>query len=526
MSSHETEVDFEEEKRDAMGSRSIWADTGKIEEEIPAWLGSAPDITDSMVSREYDADVVVIGAGIAGISAARAAAEEGASVIVIEQSPRITVRGMVFGCVDSRVHKAAGCRIDKMELLNLIMRRMGNRPNARLWKMWLDESGEAFDWFEAPLIETGIEFKRHLQYWPNPDSYVRERELYPQYCAGIEFEDWYGACKAHYMKSVRHGAKYFFNTAAQLLIRENNRVTGVYALSEEGEFIKYKSKNGVILATGDYGANKEMARTLCPEFYNTLGLVASRTSAGMGHKMAIWAGGMMEEGPHAHISHSFPGSFVMGTTAALNLNAKGDRYMNEDVPGQTFTNQIIRQPFKFGWQIFDSDWERMLFNQNIAHGAIDINTYDRDRINAQLEDAKQGKARNIEAADTIEELIKKTGMPFDRAHASINRYNELCRIGRDEDFGKRSDRLYPIKNPPFFAAKSFVARGVICGGITVDEQCRVLEKDTWEPIGGLWAVGNTGGGRYYCDYPVSPVCATSHGTAVTFGRHVGRAAAR
>ena len=51
MSSHETEVDFEEEKRDAMGSRSIWADTGKIEEEIPAWLGSAPDITDSMVSR-------------------------------------------------------------------------------------------------------------------------------------------------------------------------------------------------------------------------------------------------------------------------------------------------------------------------------------------------------------------------------------------------------------------------------------------------------------------------------------------
>jgi len=80
--------------------------------------------------------------------------------------------------------------------------------------------------------------------------------------------------------------------------------------------------------------------------------------------------------------------------------------------------------------------------------------------------------------------------------------------------------------PPFYACKSFIARGMITGGVVVDEECQVLEKDTWQPLGGLYAIGNVGGGRYYCDYPVSPVCATSHGTAVTFGRHVGTAAAK
>jgi succinate dehydrogenase/fumarate reductase flavoprotein subunit len=494
----------------------------------PSWLGSAPGITDDMCIREYQSDVVVVGAGIAGISAARAVTDEGKSVAVIEQTSGITIRGMVFGCVNSRMHIEAGCVTDKtgkMELLNLIMRRMGNRPNARLWKMWLDQSGAAFDWFTDALLQAGHDLRAHIQYWPTPPKYDMTKELYPQYCAGIEFEDFQGACRVHYERSVSQGAVYFFETTAQELCMQNGRIAGVYAEDKNGNLIKFKAKNGVILAAGDYGYNAEMAKALCPEFYNTLGLSAAKTSTGLGHKMAIWAGGMMEEGPHAHISHSFPGFAVLGTSAALNINAKGDRYMNEDVPGQTFTNQIIRQPFKFGWQIFDSDWPKMLDNQNIAHGAVDINRFDRARIEQAIKAAKEGKGRLLETADTLEELIEKTGLPKERTLRTIARYNELCRMGFDEDFGKRPDRMFPVEKPPFFANKSMIAKGVICGGVVVDETCKVLNRDTWDPIPGLWAVGNVGGGRYYCDYPVSPVCATSHGTAVTFGRHAGREAA-
>jgi succinate dehydrogenase/fumarate reductase flavoprotein subunit len=525
MSGKRAEVDFEEVERDEFGAEPDAPDTGEIDDEAPPWLGIAPEIREHDVVLSHSCDVIVIGAGIAGLSAARAASEARAEVIIIEQSPRISIRGMVFGCVDSRIHKAAGCSIDKMELLNLIMRRMGNRPNARLWKMWLDESGSAFDWFHDALLETGDDFGPELNYWPPPPKYDRSRELYPSYQSGIQFRDWYGACKVQYNKSLNQGAKYFFNTEAIRLIEERGQITGVYARGADGRMFKFNAKNGAILATGDYGHNKAMAKTLCPEFYNTLGLVAAKTSTGVGHKMAIWAGGMMEEGPHAHISHSFPGSMITGTAAALNLNMRGDRYMNEDVPGQAFTNQIVRQPFKTGWQIVDGDWERMLDNQNIAHGATDINNVSRDMFQKQFELAREGKGWNIEIADTLEELIEKTGLPKERASAAVARYNEMCEKGADEDFGKRTDRLYPIVKPPFIAFRSMIARGMICGGVAVDEECRVLAKNTWEPIGGLWAIGNVGGGRYYCDYPVSPVCATSHGTAVTFGRHVGYAAA-
>ena len=526
MAENKIKVDFEEETRDPFGGVPDAPDTGLIDEDRPAWLGYAPGIKEEDVTAAHECDVLVLGAGIAGISAARAAAEAGANVIVVEQSKSISIRGKVFGCVDSHIHKELGCETDKMDLLNLIMRRMGWRPNARLWKMWLDESGEAFDWFEAPAVKSGLEFGQHLQYWPNPPKYDRSRELFPQYCAGIEFDDWYGACKLHYNESVAHGAKYFFRTTAAELIKSEKGIMGAYATAEDGSLLKFTARKAVILATGDYGHNKEMAKALCPEFYNTLGLVASKWSTGMGHKMAIWAGGMMEEGPHAHISHSFPGSFVMGTTATLDLNANGDRFMNEDVPGQIFTNQIIRQPFKYAWQIYDSNWADMLDNQNIAHGAIDINLNSPEKLEKSFEAAREGKGWNMVAADTLEELIEKTGMPKERALESIRRYNELCEKGVDEDFGKRGDRMYALVKPPFYACKSFIARGMITGGVVVDEECRVLEKDTWKPLGGLYAIGNTGGGRYYCDYPVSPVCATSHGTAVTFGRHVGMAAAK
>ncbi|NCC69135.1 MAG: FAD-binding protein, partial [Clostridia bacterium] len=292
--------------------------------ESGGWLGTAPGITDDMCNAEkaMTADVVVVGAGIAGISAARAAAEEGASVIVIEQAAAITVRGLVFGCVDSRVHKAAGCTYDNMEIVNEVMKRCGNRPNARLWKMWAEESGAAYDWFEDALIEEGGDYGQFLEYWPNPPKYDNSTEYYKQYCTGVEFVDWIGAVTVQYNRSVDAGAVYLFSTPAVELVKKNGAVKGVYAQDADGDYIRVSANNGVILSTGDYGANEAMVKELCPEFlFATGGVTTIATSTGYGHRMAIWAGGMMEPGPHAHMCHTFPGFGVLGTTATLQLNA-------------------------------------------------------------------------------------------------------------------------------------------------------------------------------------------------------------
>ena len=121
--------------------------------DVPAWLGTAPGITDDMCAETMEADVVVIGAGVSGIAAARAASEAGASVIVLERMETITIRGQVFGCLDSKLHKELGAEYDKQEVVNEICVAQGNRVNGALWTKWANESGPAFDWFESIVDE-------------------------------------------------------------------------------------------------------------------------------------------------------------------------------------------------------------------------------------------------------------------------------------------------------------------------------------------------------------------------------------
>ena len=496
-----------------------------VPEEIPAWLGEAPGITDDMCEADMpEADVVIVGAGVAGIAAARAAVEDGASVIVLEQTADPTVRGLVFGALDSQFQKDLGCSYDKQEVVNEICRSMGNRVNASLWKKWADESGETFDWFESVLDESDTHF---LEFWPNPEAYDNSTELRKQYCTGIEFVDWVGAVMKQYNKSVEEGAVYMFNTPAVELAKEDGVITGVYAQKEDGSYIKVLAKNGVILTTGDYGHNVEMVKALCPEFYRNCGNNGHslETSMGYGHRMAIWAGGMMEPGPHAHMDHTFADMFGIGNAAALNLNAKGKRYMNEDCDGQSFTNQMVRQPGMFGIQVFDNNWQEMVKHQAISHGMPNPVTMDFEATQAMFDGALENPNPFFAAANTLDELFEIMGLPVEQAKASVERYNELCHAGKDEDFGKRADRMYPVETPPFYAAHSILATGVMTAGVVVDENLKVLDAN-YDPIPHLWAAGNVAGGRYACEYPVAPVVATSHGTAITFGRSCGRQAAK
>ncbi len=495
------------------------------------WLGSAPGITDEQCDSTKTADVIIVGAGVAGISAARSALEEGASVIVVEQSASYTVRGLCFGALDSKLQKELGCKYDNMEIVRELQKYSGNRSNMALLTKWANESGETFDWFEEVLKEDGRDFGYYLAMWPNPENFDNTTEYYKQYCTSIQFTDWVGAIEAQYNKAVALGADFQFNTPAKQLAVVDGVVKGVYAQDASGNYIKFEATKGVILATGDYGHNEAMLKELCPEFYRACGVTKIETSNGDGHKMAIWAGGMMEPGPHAHMSHAFAGGFGgIGSTAALQLNAHGKRFMNEDVPGQSYTNQIIRQPGAFGVQFWDANWEEMIMHQSIGHGNLDVALLDeaalqtmRDRFAAALA-AEEPASFGTVAANTIEELLDIVGLPKETALAEIERYNELCENGADVDFGKRADRMFPVKTAPFYANKSLVAAGVITAGVVVDETLKVLDEN-YNPIPGLWAVGNVAGGRYGVDYPT--ICpATSHGTAITFGRSAGREVAK
>ena len=107
---------------------------------------------------------------------------------------------------------------------------------------------------------------------------------------------------------------------------------------------------------------------------------------------------------------------------------------------------------------------------------------------------------------------------------TVERYNELAHAGKDADFSKVSTRLFPVENPPYYAVP-FGDSGmlVLIGGIDCDVDCRALDAEK-NPVPGLFVAGNTMGGRFLVDYPVT-VAGASHSMAMSFGRLAGRKAA-
>jgi predicted oxidoreductase len=109
---------------------------------------------------------------------------------------------------------------------------------------------------------------------------------------------------------------------------------------------------------------------------------------------------------------------------------------------------------------------------------------------------------------------------------TITRYNAAYAANFDEEFGVEHDRMWPLLQAPYyFASFPIIAAAVTTSGVIVDGELRVFKADDYKPIPGLWAVGNTAGGRYAGDYPVQGAAGTSHGTAITFGKSAGYDAA-
>ena len=128
-------------------------------------------------------------------------------------------------------------------------------------------------------------------------------------------------------------------------------------------------------------------------------------------------------------------------------------------------------------------------------------------------------------AETLEELIVKTGLPADTALASVEQYNRLCEKGEDTDYGKRKDRLFAVKQGPFYAAKFTPAVMIAAmGGIQSDEEAHCYDTEG-AIIPGLYVAGNVQGNRVAVDYPLT-VPGLSHSLALVYGRIAVESAVR
>lgn len=563
-----------------------------------AWLGEPPEIADSDVAETIDVDVVILGSGHSGVGAAMGATDAGLSTAVIEQmawdmfvdeegtganmsgwygedighvnSQFLIDRG--FGPYDTGeitqefVKRAAGrcnpqvisafvqnsgAMLDRMhEIYDMYPEeRQANDSNVYLNSMFLsvgDEPGyyDLSDVFAYPLCNT---HRAHF-----------DDVTYP--IVGGGYKTW--PCNAQFMcyqgnsiefvhkYIVKHaqenGATYYFeHTGLKLAQNEDGDVTGLYAKDKDGNIKLFRAKMGVILCAGDFIGNPQMCWALLNEgmeWGERAGYTADDWSSegnrrGDGHKMACWAGGMIEPSPRGWMAIGGAASGPWGSAPLLSLNAKGKRYMNE-ASIQLGIPISLRQPTGISCYVTDAKWAQTVGRAPLDHGAPNFgyeswwDAVEEDMANYvtgpegfQVHGAAVGQSMTgtVYAADTLEELADYLGYEGEAKQTfldSIARYNELCAAGADTDFGKEASYMVPVDEPPFYGGTSSVSHSmspmmVTLSGMVTDEYQNVLDKE-WNPIKGLYAAGNCLGGRYGLSYN-TPFAGNSVGMALTNG---------
>ncbi|MBN1316431.1 MAG: FAD-dependent oxidoreductase [Anaerolineales bacterium] len=497
-----------------------------------------PDpIPDSDIKETVTTDILVIGAGTSGLPAAIRAKEAGAEVIVIDKFVTSRYGGGDNSIINSRLQKKLGIEVDPDEVCLALQKYANNWTNQALIRLWADHSGEYMDWLMDMTEAQGLEWS--IAQWPRPAHFDNSTEYYEEFptchnIAGGTLINGVGAqgtiLKVEREKFAELGGEIRFETRAKQLIKENGRVTGAIAQDKDGNYIKFVTNKAVILATGCYAGNREMMQKYCASsydlFFNGFNLYetqqpelmeakqagAEPNNYGDGHMMCLWIGGQMQVSPHAPVSHALTRPF--GPCAFLAVNTLGERFHNEDVTSQGISNQLYFQPGNISYHIFDSKWP-----EQIPYMGVGL----MKTIGEVSEEQIASINENTMHADTIEELAALVELPADALKATIERYNELCEKGHDDDYGKRMDRMYPISTPPYFVGQSFRMALVVLGGLRTNNKLQLLDGDM-NVIPGIYLVGNTVGDRFALDYPT--MCpGLTHGMAGTHGYLVGSWAA-
>lgn len=512
----------------------------------------APDpITEEEISGEEDCDVLVVGAGLAGTCATMAALEEGTKVITIDKTNGASPvgRGVHIAGFHTKVQQklVEEGLLEEPDYSNVVRRwinwAQGRVKEPLLWE-FAHKSGACFDWLYDIATANGMEALLWNGYYKGPDytEYPVTHIFYQadKYEETVNFTFYQGAgvgdvygnaalMPVLYNVVEQKGGAIRWSTKCERLVREENGpVTGAIVSNEDGSYTKINAKS-VVIAAGDYAADEEMLKYYSPMTAYAMDArwyMPPNCDTGDMHKQAVWIGGAMQKSePHAAVMHL---DFGAASYGFLHVNWEGKRYKNEDVNTQSKSVTKALQTHKEAFCIYDSHGLEQVKEQidNNLGGGLQWGQltqpvgaeYNLEAQKLVLEgEVADGKTYQ---ADTLEDLAAQMGVPAENLVAAVNRYNELCDLGKDLDFGKRPEVMGKIVEPPFYAGKLEADLLTMCGGLRTDLDCHVLDSDD-QPIEGLYVCGSTAGEFFGAgDYPTY-VPGIGHGRCVTFGRIAG-----
>ncbi len=518
------------------------------------WLGEAPEIKDSEITETLDTEILVVGCGTGGWIATMTAAEEGAKVLVVEKRETPTGIREDIGSIDSKLQLASfgeypRFQIDKMEALQDIVRYASGYVDSDLVKVWINESGELVDWLTNLMESTGdwemtLEGsvgntdhpERDKAYATGHSPHKTEQGNTKEVTTNSTFTDF---CDA------TGNVTWKFSTALVKLDQDSNgKVTGIIAQDlTDNHYIRVKASKGVIMATGGYATNTEMMLALQPMTMKMKANVPiGSTADGSGIKAMLWAGGEMDP---CHASMMFNRCAVLPTETAgyqtngkwfwfgeqpfLKVNLNGDRFCNESGPYEFMLHSMYMQPMHTYVDIFDANNKQYCeqFEEvgccrlfKFDNGALSNRDYDSCWASMVEGENSMLATGHLVQADTLEDLAKQLNIPADNLVASVERYNELCAKGVDEDYGKAPHRMTPVDTAPFYGVRTCAWHLTTMDGCRINTNMQVLREDG-TVIEGLYATGDCTGGFFANNYP-NLFTGLACGRTMTFGRRAAK----
>lgn len=445
---------------------------------------------------EKTVDVVVLGAGGAGVAAAIEAYDAGASVTLLEKMPQIggttaTSQGMI-GAYESKFTKERDVHYTFEEMYGNLMNNASYRLDPELTRVTIEQSGETIDWMAERL---GMSFYDVIVgYGPLQMMHLVEG-------AG-------GAMKTAMETALAgSGVELMLETrATEILMNEDGSVRGVKATCGADTVIIYAK--AVVVATGGYANNPELTVRLDPEKGGTWGIgfpgatgdgliMASNVGAALTH-----TGDMMcvlkdyeimseHEGTSATASVS---SFISRNNTVL-LAADGKRFVNEKDIG--YMTQKLNSP------VFDQ-----MHRDGLGYvWAIS------DKASLDAKGVKRGLDMEFITADTFEELAEKMGLDAATVAETLNNYNLYCETGHDPEFGRL---LLEKLEAPYCAVKVVPCEIITYGGIARNVNAEVIRADG-TVIPGLYTAGEASANSAYMGFTLT--------NAYGWGRIAGAGAA-
>ena len=447
-------------------------------------------------------DFVVIGAGSGGLAAAAYAKDAGLDVVVLEKLSFVGGSSLICGgawaTAGTDEQKAKGIEDSPEKYLEDMLATGQHQNDPELVKAMIASTRIAYE-----FVTKKIGVKPDTVDAASGMSVPRAHHFVPA-----------NLIKGLYDDDKSTGVPFLIHTAAERLVwdPETASIEGVRATSK-GKTLWIRAKKGVLIASGGFSRNPKLLKKYNP-LMAAVDPEGSPGNTGDGLLMAQAYGADVLDtqyikatfgyrpDPKKYGPHTLHGYYE----GAILVNGEGKRFVNESISYKLLSDAALKQKDVKAFEFFD-EAVRVKMRDSTAKYRKLLGPLDNG-----------GEVEYCLRGNTVEEVAQKAGIDPKVLRATVDRYNDFARKGKDEDFGRTSltsgyGKIFPLTEGPFYLYQAKPRLIATYCGLRIDPKARVIDV-FGEPIPHLYACGEAIGGVHGAAY----MSGSAVGKAIGFGR--------